>query len=173
MKPGLPSTNPRLPIRPRLLALAILFCCAAAHGQQRYWYDGDQRRALWAEGSVVADFAARSAEKSRVLKPAALVKGASASESPVFRDAKASGSATRALPGGVIVRFRPSMPEEQRRQLIATHRLEPVRELGEGSGLWLMHGAPGLASLDLANRLYESGDFAAASPNWWQPRRLK
>lgn len=160
-------------IRPCLLALAILVSCASAQAQQRYWYDGDQRRALWAEGSVVADFSEHSAEKSRVIKPATLAKGGASAHSPVFRDAKESASARRALPGGVIVRFRPSTPADQRAQLIARHRLEAVRELGEGSGQWLVHSAPGLPALELANRLYESGDFAAASPNWWQPRRLK
>ena len=46
-------------------------------------------------------------------------------------------------------------------------------ELVDGSGLWLVGSEPGLPSLDLANRLYESGDFAVAAPNWWQPRALK
>lgn len=162
-----------IPIKPGLLALAILVSCTAAHAQQRYWYDGDQRRALWAEASVVADFSEHSAEKSRVIKPATLAKGSASSHSPVFRDAKERASTPRALPGGVIVRFRPSTPDEQRAQLIERHRLEVVRELGEGSGQWLVHSAPGLPALELANRLYESGDFAAASPNWWQPRKLK
>ena len=166
-------THFRPSAKPRLLALAMLLSCAAAHAQQRYWYDGEQRRALWAEASVVADFSVRSAEKSQVLKPAALVKGGASSHSPVFRDAKERTGATRALPGGVILRFHPSATDGERQQLIARHRLAPVRELGEGSGQWLVHSTPGLPSLELANRLYESGDFAAASPNWWQPRKLK
>jgi len=60
-------THFRPSAKPRLLALAMLLSCAAAHAQQRYWYDGEQRRALWAEASVVADFSVRSAEKSQVL----------------------------------------------------------------------------------------------------------
>jgi hypothetical protein len=48
-----------------------------------------------------------------------------------------------------------------------------VRELGDDGHAWLVSSAPGLPALELANRLYESGDFLAASPNWWRPRALK
>ena len=158
------------------LLFALLWLLAmpwAAHAQQRYWYDGDQRRPLWSEPSLVADFGAHSAEKSRVLKPPALVKGDATLRSPVFRDGSDERSPHRALPGGVIVRFDPSLSADQRAALIVRHRLEVVRELGDGTGVWLVRSAPGLPALELANRLYESGDFLAASPNWWRPRALK
>jgi len=86
----------------------MLLSCAAAHAQQRYWYDGEQRRALWAEASVVADFSVRSAEKSQVLKPASLDKerclvalaGVSRRQGAHGRDARAARR--------VILRFHPS-----------------------------------------------------------------
>ena len=158
-----------------------LLCCLlwliatpwAAHAQQQYWYDGDQRRVLWSEPSLVADFSARSAKKSQIVKPSALAKGDPGRQSPVFRERKEASSAPMALPGGVILRFDPAASTEQQRALMAKHGLQPVRELGDGTGVWLMASEPGLPSLELANRLYESGDFAAASPNWWRPRALK
>ncbi len=169
--------RPRPASRARAWLLCALIGLAAlptiARAQQRYWYDGDQRRGLWSEPAVVADFSARSAEKASVLKPPALAKGEAALHSPVFRDAKDGTSPQRALPGGVIVRIGPALSDEQRAALFARHGLQVVRELGEGTGAWLVRSPPGLPALDLANRLYESGDFVAASPNWWRPRALK
>ena len=166
-----PASRARAWLLCALIGLAAL--PPAARAQQRYWYDGDQRRALWSDQAVVADFSARSAEKASVLKPPALAKGEAALHSPVFRDAKDGAGAQRALPGGVIVRVDPALSDEQRAALFARHGLLAVRELGEGTGAWLVRSPPGLPSLDLANRLYESGDFVAASPNWWRPRALK
>jgi len=160
-------------LRALWLALLLSFAGAGASAQQRYWYDGDQRRPLWSDAEVVADFSAPGAQKTRVLKPAAIAKREAAGRSPVFRDSRDGSGAARALPGGVIVRFHASTSDAQRRALLARYGLEPARELGDGSGLWLVGSEPGLPSLDLANRLYESGDFAAAAPNWWQPRALK
>jgi|GEM_PF-6216954 len=38
---------------------------------------------------------------------------------------------------------------------------------------WLVQSEPGMASLDLANALYESGQFQSASPNWFKQRATK
>ncbi len=48
-----------------------------------------------------------------------------------------------------------------------------AREIGGSGRVWLVATPAGLASLDLANRLHESGDFESASPNWWQFRARK
>ena len=156
------------------LAVAMLLGATAVDGQaqQRYWYDGEWRRPLWADETVVADFSAARGEKSKVLRPAAIAKGGEPT-SPVFRDGPGEKSRTRALPGGVIVTLKTGPGEDRRDALFARHGLQPVREIGSGSGMWLVASPPGVASLDLANRLYESGDFKAAAPNWWQPRALK
>ena len=156
------------------LAVAMLLGATAVDGQaqQRYWYDGEVRRPLWSDETVVADFSAARGEKSKVLRPAAIAKSGE-STSPVFRDGPGEKSRTRALPGGVIVTLKTGPGEDRRDALFARHGLQPVREIGSGSGMWLVASPPGVASLDLANRLYESGDFKAAAPNWWQPRALK
>lgn len=157
-----------------LVALGLFLAQGAALAQQLYWYDGAVRRPLWSEPGVVADFEGAAREKSSVIKPSALVKPGAGGQSGVFRDhASASGASPRALPGGVILRFKPDTAEAERADLIARHGLTVVRELAPGSGTLLVASPPGEASLTLANRLYESGQFAAASPNWWQARRLK
>lgn len=162
-------------LRTRLAAAWVLALALtpAAHAQQRYWYDGDTRRALWSQPDMLADFGAARAEKNQVIKPSALVKDLSMSTSPVFRDAASDASPSRALPGGVLLRFAPGTTDAQRQALLARYGLTDARALGDATGAWLVPTAPGTASLDLANRLFESGDFATAAPNWWRPRALK
>lgn len=149
-----------------------------------YWYEEGRRRALKVDAAQVADFvrkdesarrmplrASRDSEKS----PAGLPDGVS----PVLRDAGAPGR-PRALPGGVIVTLK-SAPagndagarHAQALAQLAAAGLQPLRALDPGARRWLVASPPGLASLELANRLHESGEFAAAAPNWWQPRALK
>ena len=154
-----------------LVLVAALPCAALA--QQRYWYDGAVRRALFAQPGLVAGFGDGGVEKSRVVKPAALAKEASGSAPPVFRDGPGDTGAPRALPGGVVLRLQPGTDDARRQAIFARHGLNSVRPLGDGGLAWFAWSPPGSASLDLANRLYESGDFAAAAPNWWQRRALK
>lgn len=155
-------------------ALATSFALAAggAGAQERHWYDGDRRRPLWSVPGTIADFSGRTSAKSQVLQPAAKAVEAKRS-SPVFRDAENEQSAKRALPGGVLVRLKPGTPPEAARVLLERHGLRVVRGIGSDPETLLVDAPPGIASLELANRLYESGDFAAASPNWWRPRAHK
>jgi hypothetical protein len=186
MDSALPRRTRRAQRAARLACgLAVLFgLSGVAFAQQHYWYDGDARRPLWIASDVVADFSASRAEKSRVLRPALLAKGGdptviaaapagTAATSPVFRDGRSEKDRPRALPGGVILTLKPGTPEAQRAALFARHGLAQARALGGAGNVWLAETPAGLAALELANRLYESGDFAAAAPNWWQPRALK
>ncbi|HPU52416.1 MAG TPA: hypothetical protein PK359_12730 [Burkholderiaceae bacterium] len=156
------------------IGCAALLCCLAAPlaAQQVYWYDGAVRRPLWAEPGVVADFSGATSEKSQVIRPYALSKAEGGHQSPVYRD-QAQGGATRALPGGVIVRFKAGSTDSDIAALAARHGLTLQRRIGDLGTTYLVACPPGEPSLALANRLFESGDFEAASPNWWQPRQLK
>lgn len=157
----------------RAWCAGVLYCLAGPlAAQQLYWYDGTVRRPLWAEPGVVADFSGDTREKSQVIRSSALSKADATRSSPVFRD-QAQGGASRALPGGVLVRFKPASTEADIAALLARHDLKRVRRIGDAGTSWLVDCPPGEASLALANRLFESGDFEAASPNWWQPRRRK
>jgi hypothetical protein len=148
---------------------------AGAH----YWYDGQIKRSLYMSGDQAADFgsAARQGKSARaadVLVPKATVAGKVASDgvSPVFSDQQAGGI-RRALPGGVIVTLKSDMPEAAARTLLQSRGLTPVRHLGSDTRVWLVQTEAGMAALELANRLHESGEFESAQPNWWQPRALK
>ena len=73
-------------ISSRALLATVLFAPLSLAAQQRYWYDGDTRRPLWAESGVIADFDGAAREKSGVLKPAGLVKSGATGTSPVYRE---------------------------------------------------------------------------------------
>lgn len=149
----------------------------AREAQAGYWYDGSVRRALRLDPEWVADFGATPAERAaKARAPLQRSGGAEKSAggppagvSPVFRDA---GGSPRALPGGVIVRLRPADSPRAREHLAAAG-LTPVRAIDAEGRTWLVESAPGLPSLELANRLHEGGAFESAEPNWWRPRALK
>jgi hypothetical protein len=134
-----------------------------------WWHDGTARRALVLDRSLEADFSPAPWRAADVLRPAgAAPKSAAPLVSPVLRDA--SGRA-RALPGGVLVVLKAPLDEAAARALIAGAGATPTRQVS--STVWLLEGPPGLASLELANRLHAGGQFAAAQPNWWVQRTLK
>ncbi len=135
------------------------------------WQDGGARRPLVLESGWRADFSGALSGKSVALRPASdgALKDVSPSlQSPVFRD---EGGRLRALPGGVVVTLREGLDEPAARAFLAAHETRATRRLGERA--WLVESAAGLPSLELANRLAETGAFAAAQPNWWVERTLK
>jgi hypothetical protein len=149
-----------------------------------YWYDGGVQRSLWLDATRSAAFSTRD-PKAAVMRarpagdataaPAKASGGGSElseTTSPVFKDEAGDGGHRRALPGGVVATLREPMSDADARTLIARHGAVALRPIGN-TGMWLVESPAGVASLELANRLHESGAFASASPNWWQPRRLK
>jgi hypothetical protein len=152
--------------------------------QALYWHDASQRRPLIIDESRVADFgpdtgrAWRNPLRSRNEREKAtgvLTTGVS----PVLIDPGSPGS-LRSLPGGVIVVLgqAPDGPDIESRQARAREQLlaaglVPLRPIDPQARTWLVASETGLASLELANRLHESGEFESAAPNWWQQRALK
>lgn len=134
------------------------------------WQDGGVRRPLVVEPGWRADFSGAVSGAATVLRPSAgMLKDVSpALQSPVFRD---EGGRLRALPGGVVVLLREPLDEQAATALLASHGARVVRRLGDR--LWLVASAAGTASLEQANRLAETGAFAAAQPNWWVERPRK
>ncbi len=163
-----------------LSALSFLFIATAApvHAQTKgaavhYWYDGEIKRPLWIDAGQVADFSSQDRTQSAVVKSMPTTKSMGEKMSPLFRDQADDNARGRALPGGIVVRLRQTLPDEQARSYLNERGLKAVREIGSQTGLWLVESAPGMASLELANRLHEKGEFVSVSPNWWQPRALK
>lgn len=124
----------------------VLFSSMAApvFGQSAYWYDGDTRIPLWA---------------------------AEAGSPPVvFRETTAAGAPKLRLTGRVIVRFSSRPSQELQARLVSNYDLKFVRDLGIGISTWLYAAPDVAASLDLANRLAESGEVATAFPDWENAR---
>lgn len=145
---------------------------AATH----YWYDGDRRRTLVVDETLRADFAVGKAvpadRKGLGGKALDAKDPETAAGAIVFRDAD-SPAVKRALPGGVIVTTHAPTDAGALGRLLAPHGLAVSRPLDPGGTRWLVETPPGVAGLELANRLHESGDFAAVQPNWWRERALK
>lgn len=166
----LPVTKP-LPAKPSIMTTPP--ATAAAH----YWYDGDRRRALLVDEGLRVDFAQGKAVLAE--RPARTDKALDSTTaadapagSPVFRDAD-SPAVKRALPGGVILTTRGPTDRASLDRLLAPRGLAVARQLDADGTRWLVESPPGVAGLELANQLHESGDFAAAAPNWWRERALK
>lgn len=142
-----------------------------------HWYDGGRRRGLLVDDRLRVDFidgkAVLSDQPARAGKAldAATTAGAPA-DSTVFRDAD-SPAVKRALPGGVIITTHAPTDAASLDRLLAARGLAVARQLDASGTRWLVETPSGIAALELANRLHESGDFAAVAPNWWRERALK
>ncbi len=151
-----------------------------------YWYDGKRKRALVTEADTIADFGTadkRKAQPELRSTPALGSKAAQTEQaegtSPLFVDA-ASGRIAGALPGGVLVHMPRAIDIEAAAALAQQFDTQVQGPVGAPSDatnsqyeLWLFNADAGMASLELANRLHESGAVQAAAPNWWKPRTLK
>ncbi|MFT4103408.1 MAG: hypothetical protein QM674_20735 [Burkholderiaceae bacterium] len=181
-----------------LSGLAIGGTAHAAEPVKTYWYDGSVRRELWidpqtraivpapaASGAEAATGAsAASAPAKADKRPAGATGPAPAAPNLVQRKggqpasdggSTASTASTTATPidsalsGGIVVTLREPLPDAQARAFLQARGLAPRREIGKGSGAWLVDSPAGLETLERANRLYESGAFAGAQPNWHRP----
>ncbi len=140
-----------------------------------YWYDGQRRRQVVTDSSRVAHFGTdRQAGGAPALIDAdsSAAKSAGINVSPVLLDAN-SGRLAGALPGGVMMHTRMSLTPAQAQRLAESFGASSVRPIGASGTLWRVDAPTGLASLELANRIHESGQVEQASPDWWRPRQLK
>jgi hypothetical protein len=166
--PGAPGAGP---LEPSVLPLVTgkPARVAAKAAPTLWWHDGGVRRPLTIDAALEADFTPRVGKDTTVLRPAGLTgKSAATGVSPVLRD---DTGRARALPGGVLVVLRAPLDEASARLALTQAGAVPVRALTDT--LWLVEGPTGLGSLELANRLHDSGRFASAQPNWWVQRTLK
>lgn len=120
--------------------VALLLISPSAFSQPIYWYDGDTRIPLW------------TAELS--------------STPLLFRETSSPSGSKLRLTGRVIVRFHSLPSIELQARLATQYGLRFERDMELGVATWL-YSAPNAAdSLMLANRLVESGEVAAAFPDW-------
>lgn len=145
---------------------------APVSAPQAYWYDGTVRRALVVDPHQVADFSQPGSPVPRgrpqITKSSAtatLQPGAKVS--PVFRGLGAPASELRALPGGVIVTLRTAGGADAANQALAPFGLRVSSQVDSTGLRWLVATDAGMAALETANRLHESGAFASVTPDWW------
>ncbi len=132
-----------------------------------YYYDGGVKRALVVDSQQWANV--KSGKSVELQSMSTNEKsGKSFSGSPVFRLGE-TGS-PMALPGGIIVK--PKSGDTTAEAKLKAKGYEIERAIGD-SGALLVKSPEGMSSLELANKLHESGDFESASPNWWRERRKK
>ena len=167
-----------------LAAFATQACAQVKAAPGNYvWYDGGKPRQLQLDSTVVAEFGDRAEAGGepvmrgngvriwRQQDQAATRAAAGGAASPVFRDSQ--GGAMRALPGNVIVRLDPSWSEQQVADWLRENRLSEVRRLPIGGNVLVLSSPPGLAALELANRLQQSGQVVSAQPEWWEQRSTR
>lgn len=170
---------------------------AEANLQSFTWYDGDQQRTVWLDPARVAEFGALPAEQSAVklafpdakqlvnhqaqirvwklngaMEPSAAMDvikrmPADSKLSPVFHDVASTGGSKRALPGNVIVQFDPTWDKARIKRWLRDKDLQIVRKAIWGDNVYVIKTGVGFEALETANRLYESGEVVAASPDWW------
>lgn len=159
------------------------------------YYDGSDKRTVWLSRDLVAEFAPTNESRDALLQsdPAAtevaqpqksmrlwrvrapqgldpLTRNLSATSmrfSPVFHDGPLPTLPMRALPGGVIVTFQQNWDRAKIDAWLAARSLAIASEVIEGANVFEIASAPGLPSLELANQLYETGELAGSTPNFW------
>lgn len=161
------------------------------------WHDGDKTLKLWPQKNLVAEFSERpilsrsfrvksmkeqgktrilnlGSEKAAVqsLRKARSGETPQANYSEVFADDREGGH-LRALPGNVIVQFEETLSEADIEKWVKTRDLKIVEKLGFQPNTYLIASQPGLASLELANRLYGQEGVLQSSPNWWIEMSLR
>jgi hypothetical protein len=165
-----------------ILLLSTVQACAQAPAKAGgfVWYDGGKAREVQLDDGLVAEFDGKSEPAAapvlrsngvriwRRQDDAATRAAAAGKTSPVFRDSE--GGAMRALPGNVIVRLDPAWDEARVRDWLTSNGLTGLRRLPIGANVLVVASPPGLAALDLANRLQLSGAVVSAQPEWWEQR---
>ena len=167
-----------------ILAASMTLACAQAPAKDtsggHVWYDGGKPRKVQLDEALVAEFDGKSESATtpvmrsngvriwRQQDDAATRAVAAGKTSPVFRDSE--GGAMRALPGNIIVRLDPAWNTAQIDDWLATNELTGLRRLPIGGNVLVVASPPGLAALELANRLQLSGKVVSAQPEWWEQR---
>jgi hypothetical protein len=161
------------------------------------WYDGHQKRKVWLNPNLVAEFRGGPPEKSLLLKnypeasvrhihhavriwesparqfSATLLNSGKSSDStpsvysPIFHDAPTESGRMRALPGNVIVYLNPEWDRNKVAHWMETQGFEVANKLEIRSNAYVLKTGPGMEALQTANTLYESGEVVAAFPDWW------
>lgn len=160
------------------------------------YYDGEVQRKLWISNDVVVELAPseegkrallatdngaedlrelqRGARVWRVRAPlgvdglARSLSRDSLRFSPALHEAASSKTPVCALPGGVVVTFQPDWDRARIDAWLAAHDLRIAEDVAPAANMFLVATPPGLESVEIANRLHESGELVESTPNVWR-----
>ncbi|MGZ4954153.1 MAG: hypothetical protein ACXV8Q_03490 [Methylobacter sp.] len=164
------------------IIIATLSFNVAAEPPLHYYDDGNQRT-IKLQPSLVADFSTNTSPQIRSTEsvetkpfvtlqqntsPVSRTAGSVANQSPVFREGDSPAGRLMALPGGVIVNFKPDWTDDQIQLWAKAHGYLIEQKLNILGNWYVIHTAPGLVSLQTANDIQESGEVITATPNWWK-----
>ena len=171
--------------------------------QSFVWYDGNQRRTVWLDPSLVVEFSTADVSQSSLKKeyPNSQLHSAvgrmvriwnmgpgldteAATQklraqksperySPIFHEGSQVSSRKRALPGNVVVYLKPEWSSSEVDQWVAKGGYTVVKKLSFGKNILLIKTSEGLESLTTANQIYQSGQVVAATPEWWEEIQVK
>lgn len=171
---------------------------AATAGNTYTWNDGTRTHTVWLNPNTLAEFNVAADDKATPVKralPAAqsfksaggarlwrltdgtapttairdtLAKQPNAKISLVFSDNASGTGRMRALPGNVIVYLPADWNDAAAHTWAQKQGVLIDRKLDIGKNAYVVRTAPGLAALETANRLHQTGEVVRAIPDWWQ-----
>jgi hypothetical protein len=155
------------------------------------WHDERGEHHLALKPDLVAEFSPRSSSNIAITQPLAeshkasrgntqvwkiigetaeqtMQKSRSSYPSGKYSEVFEEGGQLRALPGNIIVRFKPDWTAYMIQNWLQAQQLTLQRKLEIGINTYLIKSEPGITSLNLANRIHNSGDVLFAQPDWWE-----
>lgn len=161
------------------IGLAFSALAFASAAQTFYYYDGGIQRTITPQPNLVARFSTpgatgiRSTESSTnvpfvTINTNGSARSIDANSSPVYREGGSAAGRLLALPGGVIVNFKPDWSDAQIRAWAATKGYMLGQRLNILGNWYVLSTAAGQIALDIANAIQESGEVVSVIPNWWK-----
>ena len=155
-------------------------------GKIHSWQDGEYIISLWeAENLVMERYdAGEQSEQPTEIKPEdvfadngelRVVKKQSWHQigGDVFPVFVTENGSWKALPGDVIVVLSPEMEQTDIDAFFAGINLNQTSKMDFTKNAYLVKTEPGIAGLELSNKLTGMREVALSSPNWWSPAELR
>ncbi len=155
-------------------------------GKVYSWQDGDYIISLWeAENLVMERYdAEEQSEQPSAIKSEdvladngelRVVKKQSWHQmgDNVFPVLVTENGAWKALPGGVLVVLSPEMKQADIDAFFAGMDLNQISKMDFTKNAYLLETEPGVAGLELSNKLTGMEAVELSSPNWWSPVELR
>ena len=169
------------------MAISLLLILMT-QAQEYSWWDHNKLKKVFIVENQFVDFN-RSQLPQTIQRPSVRMSGARVFEtttsetqylleaspnklSPAFSNNK-NGPITRALPGGVLIRFHKNTHQNNRLKWFSSKKFRVVNKTQTIAGiLYLIETPSGIPSLKIANQLYQDPLIEFSAPNWWQNLKL-